>query len=121
MSKIVLVVDDSVSVRQMLAFTLKCAGYTVIEAVDGKDALEKAKTNTFHMVFTDVNMPEMDGLVFTRSLRAMPKYKDIPIVVLTTESSDAMKGLGSAAGATCWFVKPINPGKLLEVTRKLTK
>ncbi len=120
MSKIVLVVDDSTSIRKMIAFTLKCAGYTVIEAVDGKDALEKAKTNTFHMVLTDVNMPEMDGLVLTRSLRMMPQYKGIPIIVITTEASEAMKSLGNVAGATGWIVKPIDPEKILEVTRQLT-
>jgi two-component system chemotaxis response regulator CheY len=103
----------------MIAFTLKHAGYTVIEAVDGKDALEKVKTNTVHLVLTDVNMPEMDGLVFTRSLRMIPKYRDIPIVILTSDASDPIKELASAAGANGWFFKPIDPEKLLEATRKL--
>lgn len=119
MTKAILVVDDSISIRQLIAFTLKCAGYKVIEAVDGKDALEKVKTNMVHLVLTDVNMPEMDGLIFTRSLRMIPKYRDVPIVILTSETGDPIKELGSVAGANGWFYKPIDPEKLLEATRKL--
>ena len=119
MAKTVLSVDDSSSIRQMVAFTLKGAGYEVIEAVDGQDGLEKAKMKTVDMVLTDQNMPRMDGLTLIRNLRAMPNYKSVPILMLTTESGDAMKQQGKAAGATGWLVKPFDPAKLLEVTKKV--
>ena len=119
MAKTVLSVDDSSSIRQMVAFTLKGAGYEVIEAVDGQDGLDKAKGKTVDMVLTDQNMPCMDGLTLIKSLRAMPSYKSVPILMLTTESGDAMKEQGKAAGATDWLVKPFDPAKLLEVTKKV--
>lgn len=119
MGKEILVVDDSTSIRRMVAFTLKNSGYDVIEAVDGQDALEKAKTKTTQLVLTDQNMPRMDGLSLIRSLRSLPQYKDIPILMLTTEASDAMKVQGRAAGATGWLVKPFDPEKLLEVVKKV--
>lgn len=119
MAKIILTVDDSASIRQMVAFTLKSAGYTVIEAVDGQDGLDKAKANTASMVLTDQNMPKMDGLTLIKALRALPQYKSVPILMLTTESSDAMKAQGKASGATGWLVKPFDPQKLLEVVKKV--
>jgi two-component system chemotaxis response regulator CheY len=119
MAKIVLSVDDSSSIRQMVAFTLKGAGYEVIEASDGQEGLEKAKMKTVDMVLTDQNMPRMDGLTMIKNLRAMPNYKSVPILMLTTESGDAMKQQGKAAGATGWLVKPFDPAKLLEVTKKV--
>ena len=119
MAKTVLSVDDSSSIRQMVAFTLKGAGYEVIEAVDGQDGLDKAKGKTVDMVLTDQNMPRMDGLTLIKSLRSMPSYKSVPILMLTTESGDAMKAQGKAAGATGWLVKPFDPAKLLEVTKKV--
>ncbi len=119
MAKVVLSVDDSSSIRQMVAFTLKGAGYEVVEAVDGQDGLEKAKMKTVDMVLTDQNMPRMDGLTLIKNLRAMPNYKSTPILMLTTESGDAMKQQGKAAGATGWLVKPFDPAKLLEVTKKV--
>ena len=119
MAKTVLSVDDSSSIRQMVAFTLKGAGYEVIEASDGQEGLERAKMKTVDMVLTDQNMPRMDGLTLIRNLRAMPNYKTVPILMLTTESGDAMKQQGKAAGATGWLVKPFDPAKLLEVTRKV--
>lgn len=119
MAKTILSVDDSSSIRQMVAFTLKGAGYEVIEAVDGQEALEKAKAKTVDMVLTDQNMPRMDGLTLIKSLRGMPSYKSVPILMLTTESGDAMKAQGKAAGATGWLVKPFDPAKLLEVTKKV--
>lgn len=119
MAKTILSVDDSSSIRQMVAFTLKGAGYEVIEAVDGHEALEKAKTKTVDMVLTDQNMPRMDGLTLIKNLRAMSSYKSVPILMLTTESGDAMKAQGKAAGATGWLVKPFDPAKLLEVTKKV--
>jgi len=103
----------------MVSFTLKEAGYTVTEAVDGQDGLEKARAGTFDLIFTDQNMPRMDGLTLIKQLRALPAYKSVPILMLTTESSDAMKSQGRAAGATGWLVKPFDPTKLLEVVRKV--
>lgn len=119
MAKTILAVDDSASIRQMVSFTLKSAGYEVIEAVDGMDGLDKAKTRTVNLVLTDQNMPRMDGLTLIKSLRSMPLYASVPILMLTTESSDAMKTQGRAAGATGWLVKPFDPQKLIEVVRKV--
>ena len=119
MAKIILVVDDSASIRQMVSFTLKSAGYEVAEAVDGQDGLDKAKGKAFNLVLTDQNMPRMDGITLVKSLRALPDYKTVPILMLTTESSDAMKTQGRAAGATGWLVKPFDPQKLLEVVKKV--
>lgn len=119
MAKAILTVDDSVSIRQMVTFTLKSAGYEVTEAVDGQDGLEKARSKTFDLIFTDQNMPIMDGLTLISSLRKLPQYKNTPILMLTTESSDTMKAQGRAAGATGWMVKPFNPAKLLEVLKKV--
>jgi len=119
MAKIILTVDDSASIRQMVAFTLKSAGYTVIEAADGQEGLDKAKTNAANLVLTDQNMPRMDGLTLIKSLRGLPQYKSVPILMLTTESSDAMKAQGKAVGATGWLVKPFDPQKLLEVVKKV--
>jgi len=115
----VLAVDDSTSIRQMVTFTLKSAGYEVVEAVDGQDGLDKAKGKTVNLVLTDQNMPRMDGLTLIKNLRALPQYKTVPILMLTTESSDAMKTQGKAAGATGWLVKPFDPQKLLEVVKKV--
>ncbi|MDO9599370.1 MAG: response regulator [Azoarcus sp.] len=119
MAKTILAVDDSASIRQMVAFTLKSQGYQVIEAVDGQDGLNKAKAQQVHLVLTDQNMPRMDGLTMVRSLRALPNYRTVPILILTTESSDAMKAQGRAAGATGWLVKPFDPNKLLDVVKKV--
>ncbi|RTL48154.1 MAG: response regulator [Rhodocyclaceae bacterium] len=119
MAKTILAVDDSASLRQMVSFTLKSSGYEVIEAVDGQDGLDKAKSKTVNLVLTDQNMPRMDGLTLIRSLRALPQYKTTPILMLTTESSDAMKQQGRAAGATGWLVKPFDPQKLIEVVKKV--
>ena len=119
MAKTILAVDDSTSIRQMVAFTLKGAGYEVIEAVDGQEGLEKAKSKTVNLVLTDQNMPRMDGLTLVKTLRGLPQYKTVPILMLTTESGDAMKAQGKAAGATGWLVKPFDPSKLLEVVAKV--
>ncbi|GIX25696.1 MULTISPECIES: response regulator [Caldimonas] len=117
----ILAVDDSASMRQMVAFTLKNAGYHVVEAVDGQDAYEKAGTRTFDLVLTDQNMPRMDGISLTKKLRENPQFKSTPILILTTESSDQMKQAGRAAGATGWLVKPFDPNKLIEVIQKVIK
>ncbi len=115
----ILAVDDSASMRQMVAFTLKGAGYNVIEAVDGKDALEKAKSGGADVVLTDVNMPNMDGIELVRQLRLLPKYKFTPMLLLTTESGADKKAQGKAAGATGWLVKPFNPEQLLATIAKV--
>lgn len=119
MEKTVLAIDDSASIRQMVSFTLKSSGYSVIEAVDGVDGLDKARSKTVNLVLTDQNMPRMDGLTLIKSLRGMAQYKSVPILMLTTESSDAMKAQGRAAGATGWLVKPFDPQKLIEVVKKV--
>lgn len=119
MSKTILTVDDSASIRQMVSFTLKGAGYTVVEAVDGKQALDKAKTGRFDLVLTDQNMPNMDGLTLIKNLRTLPTYTRTPILVLTTEAGDSMKQQGRAAGATGWLVKPFDPQKLIDVVKKV--
>jgi two-component system chemotaxis response regulator CheY len=103
----------------MVGFTLKSAGYEVVEAVDGMDGLDKAKARSVNLVLTDQNMPRMDGLTLIKNLRALPAYKSVPILMLTTESSDAMKAQGRASGATGWLVKPFDPQKLIEVVRKV--
>ncbi len=115
----ILAVDDSASMRQMVAFTLKGAGYEVIEASDGVEALQKAKAGKVDLVLTDVNMPNMDGITLIKELRAMPNYKFTPILTLTTESGAGKKGEGRAAGATGWLVKPFSPDKLLATIKKV--
>jgi len=115
----VLAVDDSASMRQMVAFTLKGAGYTVVEAVDGVDALNKAKMQKFDCVVTDVNMPNMDGITLIKELRALPNYRFVPMLMLTTESGMDKKQQGKAAGATGWIVKPFNPDQLLKTIKKV--
>ena len=117
----ILAVDDSASMRQMVAFTLKNAGFTVVEAVDGQDAWEKANSRDFHLVLTDQNMPRMDGITLVKQLRAMHAFAATPMLILTTESSDEMKAKGKAAGATGWLVKPFDPAKLLDVVKRVIK
>ncbi|HWH84491.1 MAG TPA: response regulator [Burkholderiaceae bacterium] len=117
----ILAVDDSASMRQMVTFTLKSAGYSVVEAVDGQDALEKTGKTDFDLVLTDQNMPRLDGIGLTQRLRSNPKFKTTPILILTTESSDQMKQAGRNAGATGWLVKPFDPAKLIEVIKKVIR
>jgi len=119
MAKSILAIDDSASIRQMVSFTLKSTGYEVTEAVDGMDGLDKAKARSYNLILTDQNMPRMDGLTLIKTLRAMPQYKTVPILMLTTESSDAMKQQGRSVGATGWLVKPFDPQKLIEVVKKV--
>jgi len=119
MTKTILAVDDSGSLRQMVVFSLNAAGYKVIEAIDGQDALNKAKQQTVDLVLTDQNMPVMDGLTLIRSLRNLVSYQKVPILMLTTESSDEMKSQGRAAGANGWLVKPFDPKKLIEIVQKV--
>lgn len=117
----ILVVDDSTSVRNMVAFTLKEEGYDVVEAEDGKDALGKANSGGISLVLSDVNMPNMDGITLCTELRKLAAYKFTPILMLTTESSDAMKQKGKDAGATGWLVKPFNPEKLISTIKRVIK
>ena len=120
MSKTIMTVDDSASVRQMVSLTLKDAGYSVIEASDGKDALSKL-SGTIDMVITDLNMPNLDGIGLIKGIRAQAAYKFIPVVMLTTESQAGKKTEGKAAGATGWIVKPFNADKLLGIVRKVAE
>ncbi len=115
----ILAVDDSASMRQMVAFTLKGAGHDVVEAADGVDALSKAKTRKFDLVISDVNMPNMDGITLIRELRSLPAFKFTPILMLTTESTADKKQEGKSAGATGWIVKPFNPDQLLATIKKV--
>jgi two-component system, chemotaxis family, chemotaxis protein CheY len=114
----ILAVDDSATVRQMVAFTLKSAGYDVVEAKDGRDALSKIPPS-LRMVITDLNMPVLDGIGLIKELRAHPACKYVPIVILTTESDAAKKQEARTAGATAWIVKPFRPDQLVAMIRKV--
>jgi len=118
MGKLILTVDDSASVRQMVNFTLSDAGYSVIEASDGQDALRKL-TRPVSLVITDLNMPHLDGIGLIRSLRANPLHKGVPIIMLTTESQESRKLEGKAAGATGWIVKPFTMQQILAVVKRM--
>jgi two-component system chemotaxis response regulator CheY len=107
--------------RKMVSFTLTGAGFHVVEAVDGQDALEKAQYHAIDLVLADQNMPRLDGLGLTKKLREHPRFKTTPILILTTESSDQMKMAGRAAGATGWLVKPFDPTRLIEVINKVIR
>ena len=117
----ILAVDDSASMRQMVAHTLKHHGHTVVDAPDGKVALGKAQQQKFDLVITDVNMPNMDGITLIRELRKLPNYKFTPLLLLTTESASDKKQEGKAAGATGWLVKPFDPEKLMGAVRKVIR
>jgi len=119
MSKTIMTVDDSASVRLMVSFTLKQLGYEVLEAANGSEALKKLGEKTIHMLITDVNMPELDGISLVRKVREDPSYRFIPIIILTTESQQAKKREGRDAGATGWIVKPFSPDQLTAVVRKV--
>jgi two-component system, chemotaxis family, chemotaxis protein CheY len=119
MAKVIMTADDSASVRQMVSFTLKQGGYEVVEAVDGKDALQKLGSRKVDMLITDLNMPNLDGIGLIKGARALPACKFIPIVMLTTESQDSRKQEGKAAGATGWIVKPFKPEQLMAVVKKV--
>ena len=117
----ILAVDDSPSMRKMVSFTLTGAGYKVVEAVDGMDALEKAEAQHVDLILADQNMPRLDGIGLTKRLREHPRFKNTPILILTTESSDQMKQAGKAAGATGWLVEPFDPNRLIEVIQKVIR
>jgi len=115
MSKKILMVDDSASVRQMMSFTLKNAGYEVIEACDGQDALEKYPGSGASMLITDLNMPKMDGYGLVREMRRDPGNRFLPIIMLTTESDPDKRGMAKELGASGWITKPFRPEQLLKV------
>ena len=117
--KKILAVDDSRSLRNMVAFSLRSTGYQVTEAEDGVEGLALAKQEQFDLVLTDQNMPNMDGLTLIGQLRTLPSYAKTPILMLTTESSDEMKSKGRSAGANGWLIKPFDPQKLLDVVKKV--
>lgn len=119
MSKTILAVDDSKTMRDMVSFTLKEAGYNTLVAEDGKSALDVLNANSVDAIITDLNMPGMNGFELIRNVRANAKYKFTPILMLTTEGDDSKKQEGKAAGATGWVVKPFNPQKLIEVVKKV--
>jgi len=119
MAKTVMVVDDSSSVRQVVSIALKGAGYDVIEASDGKDALTKLNGQKIHLMISDVNMPNMDGITLVKEVKKLANYKFTPIIMLTTESQEAKKQEGQAAGARAWVVKPFQPAQMLAAVSKL--
>jgi two-component system, chemotaxis family, chemotaxis protein CheY len=119
MARTIMTVDDSASVRQMVKFTLTEAGYEVVEAVDGADALTKLAGTEVHMVITDLNMPNLDGIGLIQQVRQSANHRFTPIIMLTTESQDSKKQEGRAAGATGWIVKPFKPEQLIAVIQKV--
>ncbi|MBI5740186.1 MAG: response regulator [Nitrospirae bacterium] len=121
MAKTILIVDDSASMRQLVTFALRDAGYDVVAAVDGKDALGKLSGTKVDMVVTDLNMPNMDGITLIKQLRCGAGNKFTPVIMLTTESQEAKKQEGRLAGASGWLVKPFTPEKLIEVIKKFVK
>jgi two-component system chemotaxis response regulator CheY len=119
MAKRILTVDDSKTMRDMVSFTLRKAGFDVAEAEDGKAALTVLGGSKFDLIITDLNMPNMDGVSLIRALRSDPKYRAVPILMLTTEGDPSKKAEGRAAGATGWIVKPFDPGKLIDVVKRV--
>jgi two-component system chemotaxis response regulator CheY len=115
----ILVVDDSWSVRQLVSLTLRSAGYEVIEAIDGADALSKLTGKELNLIICDVNMPNMDGISFVKEVKKLDNYKFTPVIMLTTESQERKKQEGQAAGAKAWIVKPFRPDQLLSAVSKL--
>lgn len=119
MAKNIMIVDDSASLRQVVAIALRGAGYDVIEAQNGQDALGKLDGKKIHLIISDVNMPVMDGITLVKEVKKMPAYKFTPIIMLTTEGADAKKKEGQAAGAKAWIVKPFQPDQMLKAVSTL--
>jgi two-component system, chemotaxis family, chemotaxis protein CheY len=119
MAKTILIVDDSASVRQVVSITLRGAGYEVVTGVDGKDALTKLDGQRIHLIISDVNMPNMDGITFVAEARKLPAYKFTPVIMLTTESQEEKKRQAQAAGAKAWVTKPFQPEQMLSAVAKL--
>ena len=119
MAKTIMIVDDSASLRQVVGISLRSAGYDVLEGCDGVDALKKLTGQKVHLIISDVNMPNMDGIALVKAVKQLPAYRFTPIVMLTTESQATKKTEGQAAGAKAWVLKPFNPTQLLSVVQKL--
>ncbi len=119
MAKLIMVVDDSASMRRVIGIALKGAGYDIIEGCDGKDALAKLTGQKVHMIISDVNMPVMDGIAFLKAVKQLPAYKFTPVIMLTTESAEEKKREGQAAGARAWVVKPFQPEQLVNAVQRL--
>ncbi|EGR2797536.1 response regulator [Vibrio navarrensis] len=119
MSKTIMIVDDSISIRQVVGMTLKGAGFSVLEASDGRDALNKLNGQKVHLVISDVNMPNMDGITFVTEMKKLPAYRFTPVIMLTTEGSENKKMAGKAAGAKAWVVKPFKTEQMLAAVNKL--
>ena len=119
MAKTIMIVDDSASLRQVVGIALKGAGYDVIEACDGRDALGKLTGQKVHLIISDVNMPNMDGITLVKEIKRHPSYKFTPIMMLTTESQETKKAEGQAAGAKAWVVKPFQPPQMLDAVSRL--
>ena len=119
MAKTIMIVDDSASLRQVVGIALKSAGYAVLEGRDGKDAIAKLTGQKIHLIISDVNMPNMDGISFVKAVKQLAPYKFTPIIMLTTESEESKKREGQAAGARAWVVKPFQPEQLLGAVQKL--
>lgn len=119
MAKTILIVDDSASFRQVVAIALTTAGYAVLEGCDGKDALSKLKGQRIHLIISDVNMPNLDGIGFLKAVKQLPSYRFTPVIMLTTESQEARKREGQEAGAKAWLVKPFKPELLIGAVQKL--
>ncbi len=119
MAKSVLAVDDSKTMRDMVSFTLRGAGYQVVEADNGVNALKALHGQKVDVIITDVNMPEMDGITLVKRIRGLPQHAGTPVLILTTESDQSKKDEGRAAGATGWIVKPFSPDKLLQIVAKV--
>lgn len=119
MAKTIMIVDDSTTLRQVVSIALKGAGYDVIEGSDGKDALAKLTGQKVHLIISDVNMPNMDGLTFVSEVKKLPAYKFTPVIMLTTEAGEDKKAAGQAAGAKAWVIKPFKPDQMLNAVSKL--
>jgi two-component system chemotaxis response regulator CheY len=119
MAKTIMIVDDSASLRQVVGIALRGAGYDVLEACDGKDGLKKLTGQKVHLMISDVNMPNMDGISFVKAVKQLPAYRFTPVVMLTTESNDEKKREGQAAGAKAWVLKPFKPEQMIGVVQKL--
>ena len=119
MAKLIMIADDSASMRRVVGISLKTAGYDVIEGCDGKDALAKLTGQKVHLIISDVNMPVMDGIAFLKAVKQMPAYKFTPVIMLTTESAEEKKREGQASGARAWVVKPFQPEQLVNAVQRL--
>lgn len=119
MSKKIMVVDDSSTVRMAVAAALTEAGYSVVEAVDGRDGLDKLKADRVNLIISDVNMPNMDGIAMIKEVKELPNYKFTPVIMLTTESGQKVKDMGKEAGVKAWMVKPFKPDQMVQAVKTL--